>query len=157
MGAPATASQGARRVVLTGMAYATLAALCYASTSVIARHLVTEFTQPLVIGFLATLVGIAVMATYSVRDVRRDRHAQKRGFALMAMAGVVGTAGITMNFFALIHAPVATVAPVLAASPLFALILTHLFLQRLERVTPRLWIGSGLVVAGIAVVALSNA
>ena len=75
----------------------------------------------------------------------------------MAMAGVVGTAGITMNFFALTHAPVATVAPVLAASPLFALILTHLFLQRLERVTPRIWLGAILVVVGVTVITLSNA
>ncbi len=157
MGAPAIVRQESRRAVSTGMAYAMLAALCYASTSVIARHLVTEFTQPLVTGFLATLVGISVMATYSVRDVRRDRLAPKRGFALMALAGIAGTAGITTNFFALTHAPVATVAPLLAASPLFALVLTHLFLQRLERVTRRLWIGAGLVVLGIALIALSNA
>ena len=75
----------------------------------------------------------------------------------MALAGTAATAGITTNFFALSHAPVATVAPVLATSPLFALIFTHLFLQRLERVTPRLWIGAGLMVVGIALITLSNA
>ena len=157
MGASATVGQASRRAVLTGIAFAMLAALCYAGTSVLARHLVTEYTEPLVTAFLAALVGISIMALYSVRDARRDRHAPKRGFALMALAGVAGTAGITTNFFALSHAPVATVTPVLAASPLFALILTHLFLQRLERVTRRLWIGAGLVVLGIALVALSNA
>ena len=157
MGEPSSLVQGGRRAVLIGMSYAMLASLCYAATSVLARHLVTGYTKPLVIVFLATIVGIVVMATYSVRDVRRDRLAPKRGFALMALAGTTATAGITTNFFALSHAPVATVAPVLATSPLFALIFTHLFLQRLERVTPRLWIGAGLMVLGIALIALSNA
>lgn len=153
MGAPAILSQEGRRTVLTGVVFAMLAALCYAGTSVIARHLVTGDTKPLVTAFLAALVGISVMTLYSVRDARRDRHAPKRGFALMALAG---TAGITTNFFALSHAPVATVAPMLSVNPLFALVLTHLFLQRLERVTRRLWIGAGLVVVGVALIALSN-
>ena len=159
MGAPAILSQEGRRTVLTGVVFAMLAALCYAGTSVIARHLVTGDTKPLVTAFLAALVGISVMTLYSVRDARRDRHAPKRGFALMALAGTAGTAGtagITTNFFALSHAPVATVAPMLSVNPLFALVLTHLFLQRLERVTRRLWIGAGLVVVGVALIALSN-
>ena len=97
------------------------------------------------------------MSIIMSRDLFKDRYAPKRGFLLMTLAGLCGAVGAMGNFFALSHAAVTIVSPITATGPLIILLVAHLFLQRLERVTPRLWIGSGLVVAGIAVVALSNA
>ena len=145
-----------RQRELTGLTFALAAAVCYASTSVLARHLVTQFTEPLIVSFLAALVGIMVMGVYSSKGIRNDRHAPKRAFMLMALAGAAASFGITSNFFALSHAPVATVAPILAISPLISMLLSHVFLQRLERVTLRLWIGAMFIVAGISLVALSS-
>jgi drug/metabolite transporter (DMT)-like permease len=44
------------------------------------------------------------------------------------------------------------VAPIVGTSPLFAIAMTHLFLQRLERVTWRTALGASLVAAGVALV-----
>ena len=75
----------------------------------------------------------------------------------MAMAGVAGSIGVTVTLVALSYAPVATITPVLATNSLVSMMLAHLFLQRLEQVTLRLWIGAGLVVAGIVLISVSNA
>ena len=75
----------------------------------------------------------------------------------MALAGVAGSMGVTMGFIALSYASVATVTPIVGTNALVSVLLAHLFLQRLERVTLRLWLGATLVVAGIALISISNA
>jgi drug/metabolite transporter (DMT)-like permease len=49
------------------------------------------------------------------------------------------------------------VAPVSSITPLVSLALAHIFLQRLERVTPRIWLGAALVVAGVGIIAVGSA
>ena len=48
------------------------------------------------------------------------------------------------------------VAPVAGAHPLVAIVLTHIFLQRLERVTVRTVLGALLVLGGIVLIALGT-
>ena len=149
--------QRVRQPVLLGIIAATIAAMAYGSGNVIGRHVVTEHTVPLVASFFALVFGTLIIAPFIARDLPKDRHAPKRGFILMALAGVAGSGGVTSNLFALSHAPVVIVAPVGAITPLISLALAHLFLQRMERVTPRIWIGAALVVAGVILITLSNA
>ena len=148
--------QGTRQPVLLGMMFAMLAAVAYGSAHVIARQVVTQITVPLVASFFALVFGTAIMALFTSRDIPKDRHAPKRGFMIMALAGAAGAVAVTVYFFALSHAPVVIVSPVTAVNPLITLLLAHLFLRRLERVTLRLWIGASLVVAGVMIIALSN-
>ena len=102
------------------------------------------------------LAGAIVLAAISHRGVIQDRHAPRRAFILMALAGIASSAGAAFNLFSLNLAPVIIASPVSATSPLISLTLAHFFLRRIERVTPRIWLGAALVVAGVILITLGS-
>ena len=146
-----------RRSVLLGSAAAGLAAVCYGFSQFLARRLVTELAPPLMVATYALLVGLLILATVSHRSLVHDRYAPRRAFLLMTLAGVSATAGATFNLFALSLAPVVIVSPVSAVNPLISLGLAHLFLQRLERITFRIWIGAAMAVTGVIIITFNSA
>ena len=149
--------QRSRDPVVRGMAFAMVGALAYGTNHVVARQVMTEYTVAPIASFFALLFAAATMSLYMAKDIPKDRGAPKRGFLFMALAGVVGSAAITVSFLAFSYAPVVIVSPITGINPLIALVLAHLFLQRLERVTFRIWAGALMVVLGVTVITLSNA
>lgn len=71
-------------------------------------------------------------------------------------AGLANTAFMTAYYFALDVSPVALVVPIVQSSPLVVLVLSVLFLDRLERVTWRLTVGAVVAVAGAVLVTLAS-
>lgn len=69
-------------------------------------------------------------------------------------AGVANSVFLLSYYAALSVAPVVLVQPVLQTSPLFVIVLSVLFLQRLERVTPRIVLAATVVAIGAAVVSV---
>ena len=55
-------------------------------------------------------------------------------------------------YFAVQRADVVVISPIVSSSPLVTLLLAHLFLARLERVTRRLAAGAVLTVTGVLLV-----
>ena len=86
-----------------------------------------------------------------INDLRRfpGRHV-----AICGLAGIFQGLAIASLLQALSLAPVTVVSPIGASSPLFTLILVHLFLQRLESISLLLVVGTLLSVCGVAVVVL---
>jgi DME family drug/metabolite transporter len=72
------------------------------------------------------------------------------------LAGLANTAFMIAYFFALEVAPVALVVPIVQSSPLIVLVFSVLFLDRLERVTPRLAGWAIVAVAGAILVTLAS-
>ena len=144
------------RPVLLGSIAAGAAAICYGSSQFLGRLLVTEQAPPLVVATFAMLSGTVVLAAASNRSLVRDRRAPRRAWLLMVLAGLASSAGVMFNLFALKLAPVVIVSPVSAVSPLIALGLAHIFLQRLEKITRRMWLGAALVVVGVILVTLGS-
>ena len=147
----------ARRPVLLGSAAAGFAAVSYGVTHYLARILVTEQAPPLVVATFALLAGLLLLGAFSHRSLIHDRHAPKRAFLSVALAGLAASAGVALSFTALSIAPVIIVSPVVSVTPLVSLVLAHLFLKRLERITPRMWIGSVMVVVGVIFVTMGAA
>ena len=73
---------------------------------------------------------------------------------MFAGAGIFSTTGVLCLFLALERAPVVLVSPVANTNPLFSLIFVALLLRGVERLTPRVFLGAGLVVAGVGVLTL---
>ncbi len=146
----------AQRPVVMGMMSSGLAAACYGSSQFLARKLVTEQAPPLVVATYSLLAGMVILALVTHRGIIKDRRAPRKAFLLMALAGLAASAGVTFNFLALSRAPVVIVAPVSSITPLVSLALAHIFLQRLERVTMRIWLGAALVVAGVVTIAVGS-
>lgn len=145
------------RPVLLGSIAAGLASVSYGTTHFIARLLVTEKAPPLVVATFALLSGLVLLGTISHRSLIHDRRAPRSAFLNMALAGIAASSGVAVSFYALSIAPVTVIAPVISVTPLISLVLAHLFLKRLERITRRMWIGSMMVVAGVILVSVGAA
>ena len=158
-----------RRPLLFGYLAAASAAVAYGTVPVLGRIAVTgeagnvpligRFaaeapTLPLVSATYTMLVGFIVMGLFAAPSVPTALRAPRRALAFVAMGGLAMSTGVSLLYLALSLAPVVVVSPVFALNAFVALVLAHFFLQRLERVTPPLVIGTVLVVAGVVAVIL---
>ena len=147
----------AHRRVLLGYLAGVGAAFCYGSLALLAKKIVTDFAPPLVATAFSLLFGAIILGILVHRHAIVDLPvAPKRAWLMVALAGVASTWGVTFWFLALDKSPVVLVAPLVGASPLVSIVLTHLFLRRLERITWRTVIGAMLVVSGVALVAIGG-
>lgn len=145
-----------RRNAIIGRAFGIGAALAYGLSSVLIRQGLAKLAPPLVGASVALLSGTLTLAIVGTRDFRANL-SQKKAMVLLLISGVAAAFGIIANFFALSLAPVVIVSPLQSTSPLFALLLSHLFLGHLERITPRLLVGSSLVVVGVILITIGRA
>ena len=144
----------ARRNKNIGMALGLGAALAYGTSSVLVKHGVADLTTPLVGAALSLLSGTIIMALFELRRPEPNLLQKKKSILFLWLAGVFAGSGIISSFFALSNAPVVIVTPLQSTIPLFVLILSHLFLGSMEKITPRIVFGTILVVGGIALVAI---
>ena len=143
----------ARRRVLLGYVAGVGAAACYGSITLVAKKIVTDYAPPLVGTAFSMLFGAIILGILVHRHAIVDLPlAPRQAWLMVALAGCASTWGVTFWFLALNESPVVLVAPLVGASPLVSIVLTYLFLQRLEKVTWRTVIGALMVVAGVALV-----
>ncbi len=148
---------GLRQRLILGYLASLGAAFCYGVVAVIGRKVVSEHTVPLVSSAFSLLFGTIIVGALFFRHAAADAARVPRKAWLMAsLAGLASAWGVASWFMALKAAPVVLVAPVVGTSPLFSILLTYVFLQRLERVTWRTLIGALLVVGGVALVAVGG-
>ena len=147
-----------QRGVLLGYLAGLGAAFCYAASNLIARKIVSDYSSPTVGTALSMSFGTVILSVLFYRHVVRDAlTAPRRAWVFVALAGCAATWGVSFLFLAVSQAPVVLVAPLTGTSPLIAIVLTHFFLQRLERVTWRTVVGALLVVTGVVLIALGGA
>ena len=116
---------------------------------------VTDVADPLVTAAFALALGSGMLITVIHRDVVRSlRQLPGRYIAICVLAGICTGLAVASLFQALSRAPVTVVSPIAASSPLFALLLAHLFLQRLESISLMLVLGTFLSVGGVVLVVL---
>ena len=150
-------TQAERRQTLIGYGAALIAALGYGVGAIVSKKAVTDVASPMTATAFALLFGTIIMAFFLPRSTYGNlRSAPKSSFVYMAMAGLSGIWGVGFFHLALQEAPVALVMPVSGTFPLWAILMTHLFLQRLERVTLRTVLGALLVVAGVGLIAVGQ-
>ena len=146
-----------RQLVVAGYLFAFGAAVFYGTSTFLGRKLVMEFAPPLVLAAFSLMFGALFLAILFHREIPATLAAPRRALWFMVLAGVAASIGVTILFFALSVGTVVTVAPIVSLQPLVAIALTHLFLQRLEKVTLRILLGTMLVVMGVTLVVVSNA
>ena len=158
---PSTQSQevqpsGTRRVAI-GLLCAVAGAAAYGTGHAIARHVVTRVAPAPVTATYTLFFGMLFLLVISVPHLKRDLRAPRSALIMMILAGVCSSFGIFLMYTALARAPVMLASPIVATYPLIAMTFTHLFLQRLERVTFRMVLGAILVAVGITFVVLGQA
>ena len=130
-------------------------ALCHASRDTISRHVVGNLSDPMVTAGIALCLGCVMLFMITAPDaVNTVRRAPSKYIAVCGLAGIGQGLGVASLFKALSLAPVTVVSPINASGPLITLLLVHIFLQRVEAITPRLVLGTVLSVAGVITVIL---
>ena len=96
-----------------------------------------------------TAALIAVSAVMLARDHRGIYACRGRALVNFIAAGVAENTGVFLIILALSHGTVSVVIPLTAASPIFVLLFTPFFLKGVEVLTPRVIVGTLLIVAGV--------
>jgi drug/metabolite transporter (DMT)-like permease len=143
--------------VAIGLLCAVAGAAAYGTGHAIARHVVTTAAPAPVTATYTLFFGMLFLFVISVPHLKRDLQAPRWALIMMALAGVCSSFGIFLMYTALARAPVMLASPIVATFPLIAMTFTHIFLQRLERVTLRMVLGAILVTVGITFVVLGQA
>ena len=136
-----------------GYLLAFAAALTFGGREVLGKHVVTDVAPPLVASALGFLIGACMLRVLSHRDVVLSfRQVPMRYFGICGLAGVCQGLAAIFVLQALSRAPVTVVSPIYFSFPLVVLVLSHLFLQRLEGITPILVVGTVLSLAGVVII-----
>ena len=133
------------------------AAACYGLVPVLGKLIISDEVPALVVSALSMFIGASVLSTIFHRHVWNDRNLfGMNGLVFCVLAGVAATWGGTAFYLAITHSPVVQVSPLIALHPLVAIIFTHIFLQKMEKVTKRVVFGATLVVGGVVVIVVQN-
>ena len=153
------------KIFVLGYLMALGAGASYGATNVMAKQTLEVFDSPLVITTLSMMVGMVVLAplvgaSTAHSGVHRDKGqgTSKNLWALrwVALAGIASGIAVISLYFAVQRADVVVISPIVSSSPLITLLLAHIFLARLERVTRRLVFGAALTVGGVLLVVLGS-
>lgn len=154
-------SQGWRtdRRYLLGCLSGLMAGAATGASTVLAKQTVNVYDSPLTIAALGMLAAMFMVVPVVGLIAARSpavRAFDRRMMAFVFLSGLCTTVSIVAQLFAVQRADVVIVAPILATFPLWTLLLSHLFIARLEQITLRLTIGAIVTVAGVVAVALGG-
>ena len=133
------------------------AVICYGSSSALAKDLIETYGPPLAIASFSHLFGGILVLSLVAKDLPRALKTPKFYLSMMFLAGSCAAGAVIALYFGLSKAPAIVVAPIVSVNPLITLILSHIFLKRMEQVTMRLIIGTCLIVGGVSLVVIGNA
>ena len=142
--------------VALGVLSSFAASASYGLGTVITRQAVSGGASPMVAALFSLLDGSATMVLFSARHLGTELKAPRRTYLNLGIAGAFAMLGIVLLYIALAIAPVAVVSPVSSLSPMFSLLFSHFFLQRMERVTPKIVLGTVLVLGGVVIITVSS-
>ena len=147
------------RRYLVGGLLALGAGLTVGAGSVVGKQALGVYDSPLAVNLLGMLVAMALIVPAVGSIVIRNpavRDCDRKSPGLVSVSGLSTATAQLAQFFAIQRAHNGKVAPKLATFPLWTLLQSHVFIARLERITPRLTVGALLAVAGVIAVTLGG-
>lgn len=147
----------ADRQTILGYLAALASAAGYGAGTFLAMLVVRDHAPAMTATFLSLVFGLLVMSALSWRTALTDmRLVRGRAWVVISLSGLSSAIGVASLYLALERAPVVVVSPISGANPLAAILMTHIFLKRLERVSLRTVAGAILVVSGVALVTIGS-
>ena len=141
--------------IRVGYAAAFGSALVYGIMPALSKQAVSYSQNPFVTASFTLMTGSVIMAlVFSPRIPRDLRVSPRRAMAFVMAGGAIMSMGVLLSYGAVLRAPIIVVSPIISAQPVISLALAHVFLQRLERITLPLVMGTLLVVSGVVAIAL---
>ena len=147
------------RRYLLGCLSGLMAGAATGGSTVLAKQTVNVSDAPLTIAAIGMLAAmLIVLPTVAVIAARNPavRAYDLKSMGFVCLSGLSTTVSIVAQLFAVQRADVLIVAPILATFPLWTLLLSHIFISRLEEITLRLTVGTVVAVGGVAAVAVGG-
>jgi uncharacterized membrane protein len=129
-----------------------LAALGFALRDVLSRWGLRDYPHPMIGAAAATASSVAIMWALAALGGAGAVRIRWRGLRSVVLAAVCESVAYLAMWRALALGDVAVVSPLVHANPLFTVLFVAVFLRDLERVTWRIVLASGLVVAGVGAI-----
>lgn len=140
-----------------GMAFALGSALAMATSAVLARSVMHDFSSPVGANFYASAIAlVSYLPLIWSRKPRMMFTWSRRTWIFLWLIGLVSAAGTTSGYFALKYAPVVVVQPISQARPLFVLLISWVFLQAYEEVNWKVTVGALAIVCGTGLLILTT-
>lgn len=145
-----------RRDAIIGRAFGIGAALAYGISAIFIKQGVSGMAPPLVGAVLSLFAGTLALTIIGARNLTPKLIQDKKAIGFLFLSGFANSLGLLSSYFALTMNPVVIVVPLQSTHPLFILLWGFLFLGRMEKITPRLILGSVLVVSGVALITIGG-
>jgi drug/metabolite transporter (DMT)-like permease len=131
------------------LAYPILSAACFGVVAVLRKVGLGQMgaVEGFVVNVTTALVAFTAFLLVSGR--RYALTADRRALGYFAVAGVAENAGVFLGLLALKGGTVAAVTPLAGTAPVFALLLSYLFLRGVETLTGLLVLGTACIVLGV--------
>ena len=144
------------RGLASGYAFGLATGACYGVVEFMAKVAVTDYASPLVTATVTAALGTIMFVPLFALDLPVLRHTPKRPVAMLALAGTATGIGVVTLYSSLERGDLIIVSPLASIGPLITLVLAHVFLQRLERLTIPVVLGAFLVVVGSVLVVMGD-
>lgn len=152
--------RGDRRSLL-GYVLALGAAASYGASNLVAKELSEQFGSPLMVATMSLLFGMVVLAPLGGRGAWEGIRASQSAlgfaaFGFTALSGLTAAGAVIALYFGFQLSDLVIVSPIASVNPLVTLLLAHFFLERLERVTRWLLLGTVCVVVGVILIIVGS-
>ena len=145
------------RNIVLGYISAFGSAVSYGIVTLVAQKIINDYFPPVVASAFSIIFGMLILGFLFIKDIFKDfQKISFKSLMWVLLAGVSGAWGVTFWVIALNNGPIVIVAPISATFPLVSLVLTFVFLKKIERLTFRIVLGSVFVVLGVVIIASMN-
>ena len=145
------------RSQLTGYGFGLISGICYGAWSVIAKTAIADYhIPPLLFAAIAFSFGTVIFLPVLAFDLPRSLKSSKRAVAMFTISGLGAGVAIVALSFGLERGDVTVVSPIVSVSPLITLVLVRIFLEQLERISPRLVLGALMVVSATVLIVVGD-
>jgi len=146
--------QHLRKVMFVAILFATVTAIVRGVTQSTGKYgLNLTFDPPLAACASFTVSAVGSWLIFFITRGRAPRKIPTAGLKWFAITGAVNAIAIFFMYGAIAYGSVTVVAPIIAASPVFSIIIGRLFFQ--ERLSLKSLVGIGLVIAGVLALSLA--
>ncbi|MCH2525915.1 MAG: DMT family transporter [Dehalococcoidia bacterium] len=129
----------------------------YGMAQTVGKVITNDYAHPIVGTGFALVSGFLFVSIIFHKQIYIDvMTAPLKGFIWLGLSGIGSASGVTLLYFALDNAPLVVVSPIIAISPLITILITHITLRKLEKVTARTIAGAFLVVSGVLTITISS-
>ncbi len=132
-----------------GLIIALFAALAHGISAIPRKIALDTVTSPILGGLVESTAAIVFFAAYML-FLGKKLNLNRTSLGLFSLRGACNAIALSLLFVALSIGAVTTVSPLNETSPLFTILLSSIFLRKIEKVTARTVAGAALIVVGAA-------